>query len=766
MDPTTGPGSTMRTSLPLSITLAIACTPIGSKTPANTASNGSGSTCESPTRVWDDADGDGFGDATRSAYTVCVVGTAQVTNNDDCDDTNADINPDAKDECNFIDDDCDQFVDEDEPPTRVWLDDDEDGFGDAHGTAFSVCVPAGKNVTNNTDCDDTDPDVHPDAKDVCNYRDDDCDRFVDEDEPPTQVWRDEDEDGYGDANGTAFSVCVPGGKNVTNREDCDDTDAAVNPMAKDVCNYRDDDCDRFVDEDVPPTTVWDDNDGDGYGDMTGTPYSVCVQGSSQVQDNSDCDDSDSAVFPGATDTCNFADDDCDGLVDEDDLPDRVWPDSDGDGHGDGLYTASLACSVPSGWASTDDDCDDADAAVSPSATEACTGVDDDCDGSIDEGAVCYTGLCSDITTDTTWTTGTTQTISCAVDVNNGATLTIEDGVTVEFEAGAALTVGEASSGTLNANGSTLGVLFTSALATPAAGDWGGLVFGANHTYSSLMDVVIEYGGDTDACIDLQGGSLGLLYATVRDCAGAAAIAQSGGDFLVQYLEVLDNDGMGIAIEPGSVVDYWYDVDITGNGDVPLMAPLDALAVVNWDTSTSSYTGNTTDEIIVVGGAFDGTSTLLDLGVPYALETDLTVDGTGGLTAFVGLEEGVELRVAAGVAIEVGTSGPASFQAYSFSSSNPPVITSGAATPAAGDWEGITIGSYDDASYFENAEVRYGGGNGLGNLVFASSSGNSADVDTVVIADSAAWGIYRSPTATTSPNITNVTYSNNALGDLY
>jgi hypothetical protein len=57
-------------------------------------------------------------------------------------------------------------------------------------------------------------------------------------------------------------------------------------------------------------------------------------------------------------------------------------DGDGDGYGD---PASPACSYP------ERDCDDADAAVSPGASEDCNRIDDDCDGSTDEGCVCNAG---------------------------------------------------------------------------------------------------------------------------------------------------------------------------------------------------------------------------------------------------------------------------------------------------------------------------------------------------------------------------------------
>ncbi len=111
-----------------------------------------------------------------------------------------------------------------------------------------------------------------------------------------------------------------------------------------------------------------DKDGDGFGRDV------------------DCDDHDSAVFPGADEYCNGVDDDCDGVVDEDGLDGATWyADADGDGYGGARY-AIVACEFPSGYQPFSDDCDDGDALVNPAATERCNGVDDDCDGEIDEDA--------------------------------------------------------------------------------------------------------------------------------------------------------------------------------------------------------------------------------------------------------------------------------------------------------------------------------------------------------------------------------------------
>jgi hypothetical protein len=62
-----------------------------------------------------------------------------------------------------------------------------------------------------------------------------------------------------------------------------------------------------------------DQDGDGYADCN---VSGCDPSSVQC---GDCDDSRPEVHPGASDTCNHADDDCNGAVDEGSA--KIWSDT-------------------------------------------------------------------------------------------------------------------------------------------------------------------------------------------------------------------------------------------------------------------------------------------------------------------------------------------------------------------------------------------------------------------------------------------------------
>ncbi len=276
-----------------------------------------------------DSDGDGYPD-------VACGGN-------DCDDTDPLVHPSASESCNQMDDDCDGDVDEQDATgcTTYYRDDDGDSFG-VVGDEACLCGPtAAYPVTNATDCDDADGQIHPGAVEQCNSQDDDCDGSPGPDEV--------------DADGDGHLVCDG---------DCLDSDATVYPAAPELCDGIDNDCDGVLGADEV------DADADGF--------MMC---------DDDCDDGDSWTHPSASELCDGIDNDCDGSVPADEADD----DLDGFRICDGDCDDSDATVGPDdldgdGYSTCTGDCDDGDASVNPGALEACDGLDTDCDPATDENA--------------------------------------------------------------------------------------------------------------------------------------------------------------------------------------------------------------------------------------------------------------------------------------------------------------------------------------------------------------------------------------------
>ena len=202
------------------------------------------------TTYYADVDGDGYGDA---GYTqeACARPTGYSATAGDCDDSVAEVNPDADEECDDIDNNCDGDIDEDTAiDVSTWYADaDGDGYGDADSSDIDCDNPVGY-VADDTDCDDSEATTNPGASEYCDGHDDDCDGEIDEDDSvDVSTWyEDSDGDGFGDADESDIDCYEPTGY-VSDDTDCDDSEATTNPDATEYCDGHDDDCDGDIDED-------------------------------------------------------------------------------------------------------------------------------------------------------------------------------------------------------------------------------------------------------------------------------------------------------------------------------------------------------------------------------------------------------------------------------------------------------------------------------------------------------------------------------------
>jgi hypothetical protein len=352
------------------------------------------------TAYFRDADGDGFG--AGAATNACTAPTGYVPTSTDCDDTRASSSPVGTEVCDasLRDEDCDSTANEGCACV--------DGTSRACGGGSPVrgvcragtqlCI-AGAWAT----CSgNVDPGT---VTETCNGLDDDCDGSTDESLLAASCYVDADSDGYGsgsalatlcrDASRAAFGDCPSGYTNVGGTaatRDCNDANGAIRPLAAEVCNTTDDDCDGMIDEGAT-TSYYRDADGDGFG--AGSATSACAAPTGYVTTATDCDDTRGNVSPAGAEVCDatMRDEDCDSTANEGcACVDGTSRACGGGSPIRGVCRAGTQLCIAGAWATCSGNIDPG------TVTETCNGLDDDCDGSTDEtllAASCYVDTDSD-----------------------------------------------------------------------------------------------------------------------------------------------------------------------------------------------------------------------------------------------------------------------------------------------------------------------------------------------------------------------------------
>ncbi len=385
---------------------------------------------------YQDNDNDEFGNPDQSVNS-CFALVGYVTNNLDCDDNNTVVHPDNSEYCDHIDNNCDGVIDEGLTWNNYYADIDLDGFGNTLAMV-EACIAPDNFILQPGDCNDDISSINPNASEICNDLDDNCDTNIDEGLQFVTYYEDLDQDGYGNdavsvvkcvlpfgfvtlhgdctdnapaINPSAAELCGDGIDNNCDGQidegciidldedgfdatvDCDDENAAVNPSAIELCNSVDDDCDGSIDDGLTFVNYYTDADGDGYG--SGAAVNLCANpGAGFVTNNTDCNDSNAALHAITVEVCNNFDDDCDGSIDDGLTFVNYYTDADGDGYGSGA-AVNLCANPGAGFVTNNIDCNNNNNAINPGAVEICgNAVDEDCSGT---AAVCVVLGCTNST---------------------------------------------------------------------------------------------------------------------------------------------------------------------------------------------------------------------------------------------------------------------------------------------------------------------------------------------------------------------------------
>ena len=186
------------------------------------------------------------------------------------------------------------------------------------------------------DCNDNDERIHPEAPELCNRKDDDCDGELDENSELVEVWPDPDGDGYYDSDlrlSEPSMLGCAGNGYAAEPGDCDPENPEVNPAMAETCNDIDDNCDGRIDERSRPQ---------------------CGEGACR-RESFTCDPA--VCYPGQPkqEVCNYFDDDCNGVIDDGQLCDagnacvegQCVPDAGGSSDSDAVSSAATTSGSPS-----------------------------------------------------------------------------------------------------------------------------------------------------------------------------------------------------------------------------------------------------------------------------------------------------------------------------------------------------------------------------------------------------------------------------------
>ena len=353
---------------------------------------------------------------------------------------------------------------------------------------------------------------------------------------------------------------------------------------------------------------------------------------------------------------------------------------------------------------------------------------------------------SNITTDTTWTSGSTYRVIDVISVT-GATLTIEPGVVVEFGQADGLYV--TGTGKLVVNGQSGNtVLLTGVEKT--AGYWKGIGFDSGSNRHVIEHAIIEYGGNTAAThsglneaanIAIEDNVLELTNSIIRHSGSWGLYVEIGSSSLPGFsANTFARNADGSAYVPARMMDYLDSASTFDDGD-----------------------DSTPSEVFVYdGGDIQSASTISPLDVPYRVVDNAIVRLSSDLTISAGTT--FEFGEAAG--LYVTGSGKLTIDGQS---GNTVLLTGVEKT--AGYWRGIGFDSGSTEHVIRQAIIEYGGStaathSGLNEAANIALEDNVLELTNSVIRHSGSWGLYVEIGSSSLPGFSANTFAENTEAPMY
>ncbi|MFW5729818.1 MAG: hypothetical protein ACOCYG_09135 [Spirochaetota bacterium] len=310
-------------------------------------------------------------------------------------------------------------------------------------------------------------------------------------------------------------------------------------------------------------------------------------------------------------------------------------------------------------------------------------------GDSDEGDLLSNEIGEDITSDRTLESGTTYAVTADVAVSDGATLTIEEGVTLEFSSNTSLKVKDDASA-IEADGTSSNPIVMRG-EQRQAGFWQGVGIYSKNARNTLNYVEIRHAGGEDWGI------------TGADEA-AALMIEEGKRVTLTNSTIADSADFGLYGNGNIDLSGFSSNTFTDNAGPPIEVSATAAGYIDGATT---FSGNGSSYVGVYPRDIEGDMTLSALSgdSPYRFTDVVTVESPDGSTVTLTIEDGAVIEFASDAGITVSDNNSA---LVADGSSSGGVLFTGSEEQK-GWWRSLLFKSNNDNNLLNNVTVEYAGG---------------------------------------------------------